>query len=347
MHGGREWTKNVKEFRLYRKFSADAVIKFDAEQLPDDKTKAPPPPPQPLQTGVALVFWPIRRYLPERRALANLYAELARAAVAPPDIRQSPPASAQSTEAQTALASLEGDYSIEGERYRSLLNQAERTRLALFALRRLRVRIAREAPHGAETTLVERYLEIASRVLASIGEALVAAQPAESVRAQLDELQALAERLRATAAQLQDARYQMDAINGPTAFRIRFGGPRDCGGPGGLRPPGSPQALASAAQRDTGHVAREPELALGRLPACHPAGGLRGARRCSGTRLRFAPFLLAAHDRGHRAETGLRLYIQPRRAAVGRDVRRPGFCHGPVSSAPRGRPRHRLRRLRR
>ena len=167
-----------------------------------------------LQTGVALVFWPIRRYLPERRALANLYAELARAAVAPPDIRQSPPASAQSTEAQTALASLEGDYSIEGERYRSLLNQAERTRLALFALRRLRVRIAREAPHGAETTLVERYLEIASRVLASIGEALVAAQPAESVRAQLDELQALAERLRATAAQLQDARYQMDAING-------------------------------------------------------------------------------------------------------------------------------------
>ncbi len=47
MHGGRIWSKNVKEFRLYRKFSADAVIKFDAEQLPDDKTKAPPPPPQP------------------------------------------------------------------------------------------------------------------------------------------------------------------------------------------------------------------------------------------------------------------------------------------------------------
>jgi hypothetical protein len=50
MHAGREWTKNVKEFRLYRKFSADAVIKFDGQELPplpDDKTKEQPPQPQP------------------------------------------------------------------------------------------------------------------------------------------------------------------------------------------------------------------------------------------------------------------------------------------------------------
>jgi hypothetical protein len=50
MHAGREWVKNVKEFRLYRKFSADAVIKFDAEQSeppPDDKSKPQPPQPQP------------------------------------------------------------------------------------------------------------------------------------------------------------------------------------------------------------------------------------------------------------------------------------------------------------
>jgi hypothetical protein len=51
MHTGREWTKNVKEFRLYRKFSADAVIKFDGEEmpppLPEDKTKEQPPQQQP------------------------------------------------------------------------------------------------------------------------------------------------------------------------------------------------------------------------------------------------------------------------------------------------------------
>jgi len=50
MHSGRLWTKNEKEFRLYRKFSADAVIKFDGQELPplpDDKTKEQPPQPQP------------------------------------------------------------------------------------------------------------------------------------------------------------------------------------------------------------------------------------------------------------------------------------------------------------
>jgi hypothetical protein len=50
MHSVRLWMKNVKEFRLYRKFSADAVIKFDAEQsTPADNPKEQPAPPQPPQ----------------------------------------------------------------------------------------------------------------------------------------------------------------------------------------------------------------------------------------------------------------------------------------------------------
>jgi len=167
-----------------------------------------------LQTGLALAFWPIRKYVPERRALAAFYAELARAAVAPPDVRQPPAASAQSTQAQATLASLGGDHSIEGERYRMLLSQAERTRLGLFALNGLRVRIAREVPRSSGAGLLDRYLEIAATVLQSIADALLAAQPAESVRSQLDELQALAEQLRAGGATLQDARQQMDALNG-------------------------------------------------------------------------------------------------------------------------------------
>ncbi len=47
MHSrGDMWTKNVKEFRLYQKFSADAVIKFDGQELPplpDDKTREQAP----------------------------------------------------------------------------------------------------------------------------------------------------------------------------------------------------------------------------------------------------------------------------------------------------------------
>jgi hypothetical protein len=45
-----DFTKIEKEFRLYRKFSADAVIKFDADaeqSSPDDKSKEQSPPPQP------------------------------------------------------------------------------------------------------------------------------------------------------------------------------------------------------------------------------------------------------------------------------------------------------------
>lgn len=47
MHGrGDMRTKNVKEFRSYQKFSADAVLRFDGQELPplsDDKTKEQAP----------------------------------------------------------------------------------------------------------------------------------------------------------------------------------------------------------------------------------------------------------------------------------------------------------------
>ncbi len=178
-----------------------------------------------LETALALAFWPTRRYAPERRALSALYAELARVATAPPDVQEAPPASTQSVQAQSALASLAGDHSIDGERYRMLLSQAERTRLGLFALGRQRMRVARETPDGAAGALLEHYLDIAARVTQAIGDALLAPQAPEapeSAATQLEVLESLAEELRAllpeekpsTAGMLQDARLQMDAIAG-------------------------------------------------------------------------------------------------------------------------------------
>jgi len=44
MRHGKYLTRNVKEFRLYRKFSADATVTYDTpEPLPDDQTKEQPP----------------------------------------------------------------------------------------------------------------------------------------------------------------------------------------------------------------------------------------------------------------------------------------------------------------
>ena len=109
-----------------------------------------------LQTAFALAFWPVHRYAPERRALAELYSPNSRAAAASgAPAAEAPPASAQSTDAQAALSSLGGDRSLEAERYLALLSQAERIRLALLTLFRLRVRLAREGA-AAEAEILDR-----------------------------------------------------------------------------------------------------------------------------------------------------------------------------------------------
>lgn len=173
-----------------------------------------------LQTLFSLLFWPIRRYAPERRALSDLYAALSRAAASPQETAaQSPPATAQSVEAQASLAALDRDGSAEGNRCRSLLSQAERMRLSLIALGRLHARLDREAPDAEEARTLGRFLEICSRVLASIAGSIQAGRPTASA-ADLTELEDLAERLRepsaspAVAAMAADARFQMDAVLG-------------------------------------------------------------------------------------------------------------------------------------
>ena len=174
-----------------------------------------------LQTLLAVAFWPLRRYQPERRALADLYLELSGAAASPVQATEAPPASEQSTQAQNSLAALDRDHSIEAERYRLLLSQAERTRLSLMALARLRTRIQREGPANPAIEILDRFLQLSSRALRSIGDSLVAGQPAAAPDS-LPQLHTLAESLRdpgsaqpsLLSAMLRDARFQMDALAG-------------------------------------------------------------------------------------------------------------------------------------
>jgi uncharacterized membrane protein YccC len=175
-----------------------------------------------LQTLLAVVLWPIRRYDPERRALADLYLELARAAASPVTATDAPPASAQSIQAQAAIAALEQNHSVEAERYRMLLSQAERIRLSLLALARLRIRIRREKHDSPVGEVLDRCLAISSSLLGSIGNSLLAGKNVKPDPERLQELQNLAERLRETGqggspavvAMAQDARIQMDALAG-------------------------------------------------------------------------------------------------------------------------------------
>jgi uncharacterized membrane protein YccC len=175
-----------------------------------------------LQIALALLLWPFRRYEPERRVLSHLYLELARAAPANPNVMEAPPASVQMTQAQTALATLGGDHSIEAERYLALLSQAERIRLALLTLARLRIRIGREAGAEMETATLDACLEIAGRVLTSVGDSLMTRElaPAHRHPSEFEELRVRAAGLRrrespaALAEMLRDTRWQLDALAG-------------------------------------------------------------------------------------------------------------------------------------
>ena len=173
-----------------------------------------------LQTLLAVAFWPLRRFAPERRAIGELYRALAQAAASPVHASEAPPATAESTQAQDALATLDREHSIDAERYRVLLSQGERMRLALVTLARLRKRVEREEPAIPAVEVLDRCFYLFSRVLCSLGNSLVAGQPAHPAPEELQELQTLAEKLReeigssAAAAMVADARVQVDAIAG-------------------------------------------------------------------------------------------------------------------------------------
>src|SRR6185369_6698172 len=169
---------------------------------------------------LAVGSWPFRRHEPERRVLARLYLELARLARADPQVHEAPPASAEITEARTALTTRSGDPSIESERYMALMSQAERIRLSLIALARLRGRVGRDEGAVEDAATIDQSLQIASLVLTSVGDSLSAREltPAHRHPREFEELRKLSAALRhrqcgtALAGMLRDARWQVDAL---------------------------------------------------------------------------------------------------------------------------------------
>src|SRR6267154_2741054 len=176
-----------------------------------------------LQTALSVALWPVQRYEPERRALANFFRELARAAEQPLSATSAPPVTIHSTQAQEALSGLDRETSIEAVRYRALLSQAERVRLSLLMLSRLHVRMQRESPMHRSVQILSDYLKKAAQALQAIGDSLISGIPAEASKQILAANEALTLQLRREADSLpptflaaaaKDARFQMDALNG-------------------------------------------------------------------------------------------------------------------------------------
>ena len=170
-----------------------------------------------FQLLLSLSAWPLQRYGPERRILSELYLELAHtAAAAEPgtvDASQAPPASAKITQAQQSLAALGREHSVEAERHRLLLSQAERMAMGLLTLRRLRSRIRRKTPDACEIPLVDRFFAGYAQQLESVGAALQSSAPAAGDPGVRD-LQEVAEQMRAARGLAGELRGQMDALNG-------------------------------------------------------------------------------------------------------------------------------------
>jgi uncharacterized membrane protein YccC len=176
-----------------------------------------------FQTFLSLALWPVQRYEPERRALGTFYFELAQIAEKPPQPAAAPPASEPGTQAQLALSGLARDTTVEGVRYRALLTQAERIRLSLLILSRLRTRMNREGEGHPAVEILDDFLREAGQVLESLSGSLLNAKSAESALPHFPVLEGLTRKLRESAstvapsffsAMLQDARFQMDALGG-------------------------------------------------------------------------------------------------------------------------------------
>ena len=147
-----------------------------------------------LQTLLALLFWPVRRYQPERRAVGNAYRNLANEVDPYTDAQVQSALDKPSQEVQETLSALGQDHSLEGERFRLLFDQADRLRLSIYLINRLRSELSQEELATVDVIemrqTLDALLELASEILVAISECLQG-RGTEEQTAQPAKLQAL------------------------------------------------------------------------------------------------------------------------------------------------------------
>lgn len=135
-----------------------------------------------LQTLMALLFWPLRRNKPRLLALAQVYHKLASEVDPDPETPKFVPIRAISPQEQETLNALGRDYSTEGERFRLLYDQADRLRLSIYLLTRLRDELGegdgqRTEAEGDAAEKLDQFLKGASKLLQAVGDVLEKGEP--------------------------------------------------------------------------------------------------------------------------------------------------------------------------
>jgi uncharacterized membrane protein YccC len=185
-----------------------------------------------LQTLFSLLLWPVRRYEPERQAIAKVYLDLEKEVDPNSERKASTPLNPPSSQMQDVITALGRDRSLEGERLRLLFDQADRIRLSVFLLGRLRSELQheerKEAAHHA-VAYFDELLAISSKLLGAVGRCLVSNQCAEEQPYLLQRLHELVDRAQAYKAETPSALAEEvasaeDALAGQLRAIVRLAG---------------------------------------------------------------------------------------------------------------------------
>jgi uncharacterized membrane protein YccC len=176
-----------------------------------------------LQILLSVALWPVRRYEPERRALGALYSELAKIATHPAEATSAPLGTREIAQAHDALVNLATDTSLAAVRYRSLLSQAERIRLGLVTLARLRHRLTREDAFHPAIAGLDQFRENAGHLLEAVAQSFLSGTEPGLAADRLALGMALAQKLAVddagatltfSTAVRRDMKFQADALDG-------------------------------------------------------------------------------------------------------------------------------------
>lgn len=152
-----------------------------------------------IQIVLAIAAWPLRRHLPERQALAQLYRELAALALRPVGTHVGPPLGDRLIAVRQTLYGLGHDHGPSVEAYRVLLDEAERIRRELLVLGGYAERLARQDA-GAPAQAVRDVLSCCATVLEEVAAALIEGRPVDA-----EVLAPVARRVREVTGQLDAA----------------------------------------------------------------------------------------------------------------------------------------------
>lgn len=183
-----------------------------------------------LQTALSLVLSRAGRDEEDRGVMAGVFTQLSFLARVSATAGGAPLATAEFTLARYTLRAQNRDHGPHAELFSALLSQAERMRLRLLTLARLRRRLGRDAEAASAVRQLDNFREAAAKVTDGIGERL-SNRSTPQHDAPMRAAEAAAEQMRETGdhglssfsrAAARDAALLMDSINGQLRAALRM-----------------------------------------------------------------------------------------------------------------------------